>query len=63
MNNLLLTPKQAAEYLGVHLNTMYRLISTGEIAASRIGSRMIRIHREQLENYVKGQTNATRENE
>lgn len=63
MHNLLLTPKQAAEYLGVHLNTVYRLIQTGEIAASRLGPRMLRINREQLDNYLKGQTSATRKND
>ena len=62
MNNLLLTPKQAADYLGVHLNTVYRLIQNGEVAASRLGPRMLRINREQLDNYLKGQTNATRQN-
>lgn len=63
MHNLLLTPKQAAEYLGVHLNTVYRLIQIGEVAASRLGPRMLRINREQLDNYLKGQTNATRKND
>lgn len=62
MDKQLLTPKEAANALGVHLNTMYRLISTNEIPALRLGPRLIRIQQEDLHNYLKGQSNANGKN-
>ena len=32
----MITPRQAAELLGIRLDYMYRLISNGDIAAARI---------------------------
>lgn len=32
-----LTPKEAAKYLGVHVITIYRLIKTSDIPASKVG--------------------------
>ena len=51
-NDNLLTPKEAAEYLGVHLNTIYRMLKTGEISGFRLGPRLLRIPKDQL---IKGQ--------
>ena len=32
-DNELLSPKQVGEYLGVHINTIYRIIGTGHLTA------------------------------
>lgn len=44
----LLTISQAAKILSVHPNTIRNLIARGELKAQRIGSRLVRIHREDL---------------
>lgn len=51
----LLTPKQVAHTLGVHLNTVYRLIANGDLTAVRIGPKLLRVNRDALNNYMKGQ--------
>lgn len=33
----ILTPKEAAEYLSVHVRTIYRLVKNGEIPGRKIG--------------------------
>lgn len=38
-----LSPEQAALFLGVHKNTIWKLIREGQLPARRIGSRIVRI--------------------
>lgn len=40
--------REAAEYLGVHLNTLDRYVKRGSIPAHRIGA-AVRIHRDELD--------------
>ncbi len=40
--------KEGAELLGVHPNTIRNLISRNELAAERIGARIIRIRKSEL---------------
>ena len=54
MNNLL-TPKQVADTLGIHLNTVYRLIANGDLTAVRVGPKLLRVNSDQLSAYMKGQ--------
>jgi excisionase family DNA binding protein len=51
----LLTPKQVADALGIHLNTVYRLIATGDLTAVRVGPKLLRVNRNELNSYMKGQ--------
>jgi excisionase family DNA binding protein len=51
----LLTPKQVADALGVHLNTVYRLIANGDLTAVRVGPKLLRVNKTELNNYLKGQ--------
>jgi excisionase family DNA binding protein len=53
----ILTPKEAMTALGVGKNTMYRLLNTGEIRATRVGGKIWRISRKALTDYVKTQNN------
>lgn len=48
-----LTPAQAAQYLGVHKNTIWKLIREGSLPASRIGPRIVRIAKSDVENLMK----------
>ncbi len=43
-----LTIKQSAELLGVHTNTIHNLIRRKELAAERVGARIIRIRKSDL---------------
>jgi excisionase family DNA binding protein len=45
----IMTPKQVAEYLQVHVLTVYRYIQEGKLSASRPGGRFYRIKRESVE--------------
>lgn len=38
-----LSPEQAAQFLGVHKNTIWKLIREGKLPARRIGPRIVRI--------------------
>ena len=35
----IMTPKEAAKYLGFHLVTIYRLLKKGEVPATKIGGK------------------------
>lgn len=48
----LLTRQQAAEALGVSVQTVARLIRRGQLETRRVGERMVRIPAESLERYV-----------
>lgn len=50
----LLTPKQVAESLGIHLNTVYRLIANGDLTAVRVGPKLLRVSKKSLGDYVLG---------
>lgn len=50
-----LTRPAAAEYLGVHINTLDRHIKAGTIPAHRIG-RAVRLHRAELDATLRGGT-------
>jgi excisionase family DNA binding protein len=48
------TIEQAAEYLQVHTQTVYKLVRSGGIPAAKVG-RDWRIHKDTLDKYVKGE--------
>lgn len=48
----LLTKSQAAERLGIHINTIDRMIQRGVLRAYRIGPKLIRIDEDDLESYL-----------
>lgn len=56
-----LSPAEAAEEFGVHLRTIRRMISDGRLPAYRVGPRLIRINREDLEKAMRPIPTATRE--
>ena len=39
----MLTPREAMEALGIGKTTMYRLLNTGEIKATRVGGKILYI--------------------
>ncbi|KAA1258955.1 Helix-turn-helix domain protein [Rubripirellula obstinata] len=49
-----LSPKQAAEILSVHPQTIRRAIKRGALQATHLSSRQIRISRESLNDYLGG---------
>jgi len=49
----ILTPREAAEYLSVHVRTIYRLVKQGEIPGRKIGGSW-RFKRETLDEWVSG---------
>lgn len=53
----MLNPRECMEALGIGKNTMYRLLNTGEIKATRVGGKMWRISRKALSEYAKNHTN------
>lgn len=54
--NDVLTVQEAANFLRVDAKTIYKLVKTGEVRAAKIG-RIIRIHKNALIDYLKGDTN------
>jgi excisionase family DNA binding protein len=55
LNNEVLTPAEVAKTLSVSLATVYKLIADGEIKAVRVGPKLLRIEKRQLDNFLKGQ--------
>ena len=55
MTNEVLTPAEVAKALSVSMDTVYKLIAEGEIKAVRIGQKLWRIDKRQLNSYMKGQ--------
>jgi len=51
----LLTTKQAAEYLNMSVNTLYKLVGKGKIAVTRL-NRSLRFPREILDQWIKENT-------
>lgn len=48
----LLTVQQAAEYLGIHHQTVRKYVTAGRLPATRPGGWSIRIHRTALEKFA-----------
>ena len=55
-----LRPDEIAEILNCHRRTVYRLIEDGELEAFRVRS-SLRVSTEQLESYIKRQSDALKE--
>jgi excisionase family DNA binding protein len=55
MTNEVLTPAEVAKALSVSLATVYKLIAEGKIKAVRIGPKLLRIDKQQLNNFLRGQ--------
>lgn len=51
----LLSIEEVAEILGLEYKTIYRLIRSGELPAARIGGRVYRVYRADLEAYLERQ--------
>ncbi|MFA5167124.1 MAG: helix-turn-helix domain-containing protein [Candidatus Omnitrophota bacterium] len=47
----IMTPKEAAKYLGFHLVTIYRLLKKGEVPAAKIGGQW-RFKKDVLDNWL-----------
>jgi excisionase family DNA binding protein len=47
----IMTPKEAAKYLGFHLVTIYRLLKKGEVPATKIGGQW-RFKKDVLDNWL-----------
>ncbi len=47
-------PKDAAELLGVHVSTIYRLVLHGKIPARRLGGRRYLIRKEDMVRFAEG---------
>lgn len=62
MAEQLISTTEAAEHLGVHINTIRRWIKDGDLPAVRLNRRRYRIRVSDLNAMLKGQENATREN-
>lgn len=54
LNKEVFNPEEAAEWLGVHSQTVYRLLRSGELPGKKIGQQW-RIHKGALEAYLKGE--------
>ena len=48
--------KEVAHRLGVVPGTVERLVASGKIKASRVGKKLIRIHKSELDRYVESTT-------
>ena len=44
-----ISPREAAEYLGCHLQTVYGWIDSGKLVAARVGRRFVRVDLKALE--------------
>ncbi len=51
--NEIMTPREAAEYLNLHVRTIYRLVKNGKIPGSKIGGSW-RFKRDVLDYWVSG---------
>lgn len=62
MADKLISTTEAADYLGVHINTIRRWIKDGDLPAVRLNRRRFRIRVADLDSMLKGQGNASSEN-
>lgn len=44
------TPNQAAAYLKTSTRSLYRMIEQGKVPCHRMGTRIVRLHRDDLDN-------------
>ncbi len=51
----IMTPKEAAKYLGLHLVTVYRLIKKGELPCFKVGGQW-RFKKDLLDQWIEGRT-------
>jgi excisionase family DNA binding protein len=49
----ILTPREAAEAIGVDRETIYRMIRDGKLPAMRVGTRSLRIERAAVETLLR----------
>lgn len=52
----IMTPKEAARYLGLHLITIYRLIKKGELPGFKVGGQW-RFKKDLLDNWILSRIN------
>ncbi len=50
-----MNPTEVAKILSVSTATVYKLIAKGELKAFRIGPKLLRIQKHELDNFKKGQ--------
>ncbi|MEA3489004.1 MAG: helix-turn-helix domain-containing protein [Candidatus Omnitrophota bacterium] len=53
----IMTAKEAAKYLGLHLVTVYRLIKSGELPCFRVGGQW-RFKKDLLDEWIASSTNS-----
>lgn len=53
----IMTPKEAAKYLGLHLITIYRLIKKGELPGFKVGGQW-RFKKDLLDDWIAGKINS-----
>jgi excisionase family DNA binding protein len=54
----ILTPREAAEYLSIHVRTVYRLVKNGEIPGRKVGGSW-RFKKLTLDEWLSGKGNLT----
>lgn len=52
----ILTPREAADYLSVHVRTIYRLVKNGDIPGRKVGGSW-RFKKEALDQWLSGRDN------
>jgi len=55
----IMTPKEAASYLGLHIITLYRLIKKGKLPSFKIGGQW-RIKKDLLDSWIKKESEGKR---
>ncbi len=55
----IMTPREAAEYLSVHVRTIYRLVKNGEIPGRKVGGSW-RFRKDALDEWLSGRENPPR---
>ncbi|MDI7261824.1 MAG: helix-turn-helix domain-containing protein [Thermodesulfobacteriota bacterium] len=56
----IMTPREAAEYLSIHVRTIYRLVKNGEIPCRKVGGSW-RFKKDALDQWLSGIENPTPE--
>ena len=54
----IMTPREAAEYLSIHVRTIYRLAKNGEIPGRKVGGSW-RFKKDALDEWLSGKENLT----
>lgn len=58
----IMTPKQVAKYLGLHIITLYRLIKKGKLPSFKVGGQW-RVKKDLLDSWIKQQSEKNRKEE